>query len=149
MKKSFLIGVAAMFFKASTALGQDIPQNGVPSIIVNSFQQTFPKAIDIEWELKGELYKAEFETGLFGKDHEAWYNETGKLVKHKEEISKGDLPKKVTAKISKDFSGYRVDDVKKITEDNNVTYTLELKSFTKEWKMAFDKEGTVLNKVAD
>lgn len=149
MKKSILIGLALLFFKANAVWAQDIPKTQVPSVIINSFQQAFPKATDIEWELYGDLYKAEFETGLFGTDHEVWYNKNGKLAKHKEEISKSDLPKKITAKISKDFSGYSIDDVKKITKGSNVVYTLELNSFTKEWKMAFDKEGNVLSKIAD
>ncbi len=149
MKRSFLIGAFALQLFASTAFGQDIPQSQVPSVVVNSFQQKFPKAFDVEWELDGENYKVEFETGLLGTDHDAWYDKTGKLIRHKKKISKSDLPQKVLAKINSDFSGYRVDDVKKITEGNKVTYTLELKTFTEEWKVAFDSEGNVLSKVAD
>lgn len=149
MKRAFLIGSFALALFANTAFGQDIPQSQVPSVIVNNFQQTFPKAYDIEWELDGENYKVEFETGLLGTDHDVWYDKTGKLVRHKEEISKSDLPQKVLAKINSDFSGYRVDDVKKITEGKKTTYTLELKTFSEEWKVAFDSEGNILSKVAD
>lgn len=149
MKRAFLIGSFALALFANTAFGQDIPQSQVPSVIVNNFQQTFPKAYDIEWELDGENYKVEFETGLLGTDHDVWYDKTGKLVRHKEEISKSDLPQKVLAKINSDFSGYRVDDVKKITEGKKTTYTLELKTFSEEWKVAFDNEGNILSKVAD
>jgi hypothetical protein len=117
--------------------------------VVNSFQKSFPKASDVEWEMDGVNYKVEFETGMLGTDHDAWYDNTGKLIRQKEEISKTDLPQKVSSKLSSDFSGYRVDDVKKITEGNKVTYTLELKTLTEEWKVAFDSEGTMLSKVAD
>lgn len=149
MKKTILIVSFAFTCFANTAFGQDIPQSQVPSVIVNNFQQTFPKVFDVEWELKGDNYKVEFETGLLGTDHEAWYDKVGKLVRHKEEISKNDLPQKVLAKISSDFSGYRTDDIEKITEGDKVIYKLELKSFTEEWKVAFDSEGNVINKVAD
>lgn len=149
MKKQFLIGLFALAAFANTVLGQDIPQSQVPSLVVNGFQKAFPKASDVEWELKGDLYQVEFETGLAGADHKAWYDKTGKLIKHKEEISKSELPQKVLAKINSDFSAYRVDDVNKITENGKVTYTLELKSPTEEWKVAFDPEGKVLSKVAD
>jgi hypothetical protein len=149
MKRAFLIGSFALALFANTAFGQDIPQSQVPSVIVNNFQQTFPKAYDIEWELNGENYKVEFETGLLGTDHDAWYDKTGKLIRHKEEISKSDLPQKVLTKINNDFSSYRVEDVKKITESGKITYTLELKTFSEEWKVAFDSEGNVLSKVAD
>lgn len=148
MKKVILIALFAFTCFANTAFGQDIPQSQVPSVMVNNFQQTFPKAYDVEWELKGDNYKVEFETG-FGTDHEVWFNKAGKQTRHKEEISKSNLPKKVVNKINTDFSGYRVEDVKKITEENKTTYTLELKSFIQEWKMVFNSEGNVLSKIAD
>lgn len=149
MRNTILITSLALFCFANTIFGQDIPQSQVPSIVLNNFQQSFPKAFDVEWKLKGEQYKVEFETGLLGADHEAWYDKLGKLVRYKEEISKSNLPQKVLAKINGDFSAYRVEDVKKITEDNKETYTLELKTFTEEWKVVFDSAGNVLSKIAD
>jgi len=148
-KGVFLTGLFALVLFASTALAQDIQQSQAPSLVVNSFQKLFPKAFDVEWELDGENYKVEFETGLLGTDHDVWFDKTGKLFRHKEEITKSDLPQKVLAKISNSFKGYRVDDVKKITENGKITYTLELKSFTEEWKVAFDSEGNILSKIAD
>ena len=149
MKTNFLIGVIALLFFASTTHGKDLPKSQVPSLVINSFQQAFPKAFDIDWELDGELYKVDFEIGLLGTHHDVWYDKAGKLVRHKEEISKSDLPQKVLAKIKSDFSGYRIDDVKKITEGNVTSYTLELKRITKEWKMAFDADGNILSQIAD
>ena len=149
MKKIFAAVLLASTFFVQHASAQDVHKSQVPSLIINNFQKAFPKVYDVEWELEGENYKAEFETGLFSTDHDAWYSKTGKLIRHKEEISKNDLPKKVLAKLSNSFSSYRVEDVKKITENNKVTYTLELKTFTEEWKAAFDNAGNILSKVAD
>jgi len=132
-----------------TVSAQDIPQSQVPAVVINSFQQKFPKAADMDWELKGDLYEVEFETGLLGTDHEAWFNKTGKMIKHKEDISKRDLSKTVTAKLNQDFPGYRIDDVKKVTEGQKVTYTLEAKKGLDEWKIAIDAQGKVLSKIAD
>lgn len=149
MKSIFLATALTVFSLTNKATAQEMPQSQVPSVIVNNFQKQFPKAFDVEWELKGNLYQVEYEIGALGSDHEAWYNQTGKLVKHKEEISKKDLPQKVLSSIDKSFSLYRIDDVKKITETNNVTYTLELNSFTEEWKVAYDNNGKLLSKIAD
>lgn len=149
MKSIFLATALTVFSLTNKATAQEMPQSQVPSVIVNNFQKQFPKAFDVEWELKGNLYQVEYEIGVLGSDHEAWYNQTGKLVKHKEEISKKDLPQKVLSSIDKSFSLYRIDDVKKITETNNVTYTLELNSFTEEWKVAYDNNGKLLSKIAD
>jgi hypothetical protein len=147
--KVFLMGLFVLTLFANTATAQDIPQSQVPSVVVNAFQKAFPKAYDVEWERDGSYYKVEFETGLIGLDHEVWYDETGKMIRHKEEISKSDLPQAVTAAINRDFAGYRVDDVEKIAEGDTVTYILELKKGYEEWKVAFDQAGNVLHKVAD
>jgi uncharacterized membrane protein YkoI len=148
-KRVFLIILFMFAVLANTARAQDLHQSQVPSLTVNSFQKSFPKAFDIEWEQDGEHYKVEFETGLLGTDHTIWYNKTGKVIRHKEEISKSKLPQKVLAKINSNFRGYRVDEVEKIAEGGKIIYTLELESLTKEWKVAFDSEGNILSKVAD
>lgn len=122
--KTVFFSVVATAMVSITAMAQDIPQSQVPSLIVNDFQQKFPKARRVEWELKGDQYKVEFETGILGDDHDVYYSRDGKLVHHKEEISKSDLPKNVLSKISKDFGGYRADDIEKISENGRVNYKM-------------------------
>lgn len=148
MKKLILtISIFALFSNQISA--QDIRPNDVPSVIRNNFQKSFPKASDIDWELKGNLYEVEFETGLLGDDHTAYYSTDGRLVKHEEEISKSNLPKSVLASVNKSFSGYRIDDVKKITEGRKVIYKTELKNNSQEWKVIFDAQGRILQKMED
>lgn len=149
MKTTVSIAVLAFLFSTTMSLAQDIPQNQVPSLVLNSFQQSYSKAFDLEWELDGDKYKVEFELGLPGTDHEIWYDQNGKLLRHKEEISKGDLPKAVQKKLKIGYSSYRIDDVKKITEGTVATYTLEVKNLSEEWKLALDTEGNELSKIAD
>ncbi|RKE45308.1 PepSY-like domain-containing protein [Sphingobacterium detergens] len=143
--------LSACIFALSTigASAQDILQSEVPAVVVNSFQQKFPKAKGVDWELKAGLYEAEFETGLFGTDHEVWIQSNGKIVRHKEELAKNDLPKAVIAKVKKDFSGYRIEDIKKITEEQKITYAFEVKSRTEEWKLVVDTQGNILGKIRD
>lgn len=149
MKKVFLATSIMAFLLVNTVSGQDIRQSQVPSIVVNNFQKAFHKARDVEWEMDGENYKVEFETGLLGRDHSAWYTNAGKLIRHKEEISERDLPQSVSAKIKSEFASYRADDVEKITEGDRVTYRMELKKQREEWKVAFDAAGNILTKIAD
>lgn len=149
MKKSILIITSMLFLSAGAIFGQDIHKSQVPSLVLNSFQQAFPKALDAEWEMEGDLFKVEFETGILRTSHDVLLDKTGKILRHKEEISKNDLPKPVSAKISSDFPGYRIDDVEKITEGNKTVYTLELKKLHEDWKVAFDPEGNILSKIAD
>lgn len=131
------------------AIAQDIPQSQVPAVVVNSFQQKFPKAKKVEWEVKGNVYEVEFETGLFGTDQEAWFQPNGKVLRYKTEINKKELPKSALDRVKRDFPGYRIEDSKKITAEQKVSYAFEVKNGKEEWKLVLDPQGNVLTKVKD
>ncbi|MGB6046440.1 MAG: PepSY-like domain-containing protein [Flavobacteriales bacterium] len=141
--------IASLMIAASPLMAQDLTPAQVPAPVMASFNKEFPKAMDVDWDLKGTQYKVEFETGLLGNDHEAWYDASGKLLKHKEEISASDLPAAVSAAIAKDFAGYRTDDVERVTQDGAMTYIMELKKTGEEWKVAYDAGGKQLEKRQD
>ncbi len=150
MKKSIFLSAIALSFAVSSAIGQDIPQRKVPSLIVNKFQQNFPEARDLDWEMKGENYEVEFEVGRHpDRDHEILYSPTGEILRHKQEISKNDLPAPVSKKLATDYKGYRIKDVKKIVEGNKTIYKLEAKSYKEEWELKLDSEGNILRKERD
>src|SRR5690606_13077027 len=138
MKKYFIFSLAATLFLTSVAIAQDIPHSQVPAVIVSNFQKTFPNATDVEWEMDGNRYKVEFEIGVQKFDHDVWYDDAGQLLKHTQEISKNSLPKQVSAGLKREFKGYRIDDVEKITEGDKITYKLEAKSRTEEWELILD-----------
>ncbi len=147
MKKQILLIAALASFGYTQA--QNIPQNQVPSVVLSSFNTSFPKAQDVEWEMENGLYNVEFETG-WNIDHDVWYNDTGKMVKHKEDISPKDLPKSVNQTIKKEFSQYSIDDLKRITEGSKVVYKMEFESLMgQDWKVVIDANGKILSKVAD
>lgn len=148
MKKVTLIIAAALFLMVGSVTAQDLSQGQVPSVILNNFKKAFPKASDVEWEMKGDLYNVEFETGS-STDHEVWYNSEGTLTKHKEDISRKELPNAVTQKIKQEFKGYRLSEVKRITAGSDVVYTMELKSLSKEWEISIDSTGKILRQHAD
>jgi len=129
--------------------GQDIPQNEVPSVIVNQFNVQFPKATDIEWELDGHHYQVEFETG-WNIAHTVWYDREGKMVKHKEDVTTEDLSNAVVQTINSEFNTYTLDDIERITENGKVVYRIELNSMThQDWEVILDEDGKVLSKKAD
>jgi len=148
MKKQILILSTALAISLSTQ-AQDMPQSQVPSVILNQFNNQFPKATDVEWEMDGNLYNVDFEVS-WNIDHEVWYNAEGKLIKHKEDISKSELPKAVNDRIQADFSGYSIDDLECITDNGKVIYKMELNALTQtDWDIVIDSEGKVISKIAD
>jgi hypothetical protein len=114
----------------------------VPSVVVNAFQQKFPKAYDLEWEKKGEWYEVEFDLAF--KDHKTVIDGAGKIVKHKEEISSSDLPAAVKEAIKHGFSRYKTDDACRIETEGIVIYKVELENSTEERKIYFSEDGKIM-----
>ena len=149
MKKFVFAAAAACFLFSGMAGAQDLAQNDVPEKIVNLFQKDFPEARDIEWEMDGIDYKVEFEVDI-STDHEIWYDSTAEMIRHEEEIAARDLPAAVTAAIKSAFTDYRADDIEKVTTPDGITYTMELEmQGGPDWKVAFDEQGTIVQKRAD
>lgn len=146
MKKLILLPLLLLCFNLPA---QDLSKREVPSVILNNFQNIFPKASDVEWEKKGTEYKVEFEIGYWNNDQSAWFDSEGKLLRHKEEISKKDLPKNIYDQIQQDYKWYIISEIERITAEQKTTYQVELKSFTKEWKIIYDESGAILSKHKD
>src|SRR5690606_38063889 len=127
--RKLIITLSTAIVLSLATQAQDIPQGQIPSVILNQFNKQFPKATDIEWEMNGDLYNVDFETG-WNIDHEVWYNAEGKIVKHKEDISKAKLPKVVKDRIQSDFKGYFIDDLERITNNGKVAYKMEMNALT-------------------
>ena len=99
--------------------------------------------------MDGSLYNVEFEIG-WNIDHEVWYNAEGKVVKHKEDISKSELPKAVIDRIKTDFKGYSIDDLERISDNGKVVYKMELEALTlQDFDVVVDSNGKILSKIAD
>ncbi len=143
MKKQLLS--LASLFAVGMLSAQDIPAGQVPSVVISQFDIDFPKGKDIEWELKNDVYNVEFEQG-WGKDFEAWYTADGKQIKVEEETTKSDLPKAVVAAIQESYPSYKIDDIEKITESENVTYKVEVEKQALEQTLFLNEEGTIINK---
>lgn len=141
MKEILLI---ACVFIAGTSCAQGIPRSQVPSVVLNTFQQRFSKARDVEWEQKDGLYAVEFDMGRY--DHEAWINPQGQVVRHKQDIAAKKLPKAIKALIKDQYPGYRMDDVDQIDEKGRITYVVEIERGEEEIRLLFDAAGKLLEK---
>lgn len=148
MKRNILIIAFGLLLAHGTGFAQNIPQSQVPSLVLNNFKQSFPRAYDVEWEIKNNEYRVEFET-KGSKDHEVWYDNSGRLLKHKEDIAKRKIPAAILSVIKNDFNGYRIEDAKKITTGSTIQYSMELKTLKQEWKVFFDEKGAILKQYAD
>lgn len=147
--KKFISTSGFLLLVFVSVMAQDIPQRAVPAVVLNSFQQAFPKASHVEWEKKRGGYEAEFESGIARRDHKVQLAEDGSIILHEEEISSSALPQSVRDAIRREFKGFRLDDAKKITEKGKVTYKVSVENRTEEWKLLLSDKGEMLQKKFD
>lgn len=144
------LAVIATAMMGLTLPAQATLNSPIPAAVQAAFSKAHPTAFDVEWKVKGTQYKVEFETGLLFVDHEIWYDATGKVIRHQEEITVSELPAAVTTAASTEFTGYQIDDADRITADGATSYVLELKMKGQpEWKVAYDGNGKQLQKRVD
>ena len=139
-KKLIFIG---LLFTGIIAFAQDIPSNQVPSVVLNQFNIDYPKARDVEWELKNNIYNVEFEKDWY-VEFEAWYSATGNLIKEEEELSQNKLPKLVTATIKSKYPMHHIDDAEKITENKKISYKVEIEKGNEEQTLFLNENGTII-----
>ncbi len=125
MKNSVLLSVAILTLSAFNLLAQDIMRSEVPPAILNNFEQEFASARDVEWEKEGALYKVDFEHKR-RIDMEVWYSGDGNVVRQEEEWRKSNLPEMVIQVIKSEYPDHKIEDVKKITENGQVQFKLDL-----------------------
>lgn len=143
MKQKLLLALSLLF--SSLTYAQDIPVSSVPAAVMNSFTKAFPNAVKVEWEMKGELYNAEFDVNR--RDHEVWLNAAGAIVKHKQEVKSRELPAAVSASLKKNYKGFWIDDVDKYEVGKQFFYKIELKNLTQEKNIVVDTKGAIVNKI--
>lgn len=147
--KKLLIGFTVMFLTSFSAMAQNAPR-GVPAVVLNAFQQQFPKARQAEWERRKDgTFEVEFNVGLVGRDQKAFISPDGNVLKHEEDLSSSSLPDAVKKQIKTEFSGYRIDEVKKISRAGKITYAVDLESRSGDLKVDFDPEGKIVKERMD
>lgn len=142
--KTKLVLAACLLF-SSLSYAQDIPAKDVPAVVMNAFNRAFPKAAKVEWEMKGDLYNADFDVDR--RDHEVWLNSKGGIVKHKQELRGRELPAAVSQSLKRNFKGFWIDEVDKYEVAKQFFYKVELKTLTQEKNLVLDSKGQVVNRI--
>lgn len=64
----------------------------------------------------------------------------------KVEVKTSDLPKAVTENITKDYSGYAIENAMKVTNNNQSTFEVIIKKGTEKEKLVYNSNGNFLRK---
>lgn len=148
--KKLLFGLCVLSLAHLPVSAQRVQPRGVLAVVLNAFQQQFPKARQVEWEKKRDgNYEVEFDIGLFSRDHQAIISPEGKVLRHEEELAPYSLPDAVKQRIKAEFDGYRVDDAKKVDTGGTVTYEVELDSRSGDLEVVFAANGEIIKERMD
>lgn len=124
----------------------DVPNTTTPSVVVNAFQQEFPKAKDISWKSEeSQVYEVDFELGKV--DHSIRYDGKATILQRKHEIPLRELPAEVLTTIAKKFKGKDLDDAEIVDFDGLIYYQVEINRLLKDRKVVINKRGGINKKI--
>ncbi len=126
---------------------QKIKESNVPSDVQKSFSKKYPGLKVEEWEKEGADYEAEF--NLNKGEATAIFEENGKFKSSKQEIQLYDLPKSAADYCTKNFEGYKIDEITKITDaSEKVMFKVEMEIGKEYFYAFFDDKGNFIKKDA-
>ena len=124
---------------------QKIAPDKVPVPVKQAFANKFPLATDVTYEMK----KSNYDVSCRDKGVRVYSNfdPTGKWLETKTAIVESDLPKEVTASVTKDFPGFKISEVNTIEKSGKpLFYKMDLKNGTEGYKVEFSSKGDVMKK---
>lgn len=125
--KKFMFAIAAMSICAAAFAAPVMDDDDViaPKKVEKAFQKMYPGAQRAEWELKRDVYVAEFK--IDGKDIEAWFNADGTWMRSKEDVSQKEVPAEVKKTVKDTYPGWRSEDYELVTDARGYKhYVVEL-----------------------
>lgn len=127
---------------AVSTYAQDIDQKNVPAVVLNAFQLKFANAEDVDWKLKKGNYHVEFE--LLHKDHDVWLDNTGKILKHKQELWASEIPGAVIETVRSNIMFFDLDEAERTEEGGQVVYYVNFEIDDKDCDFWLDGKGKLL-----
>lgn len=145
MKKITILLLSAVFV-TQMAFAQTVSADKVPAAVTSAFKTKFPAAVKPTWEMKnGTTYKATFKVN--DEPVYASFDQTGKWQKTKTELKTTALPPAVQSTLSKDFTGYKVNEASKIEQaEKGSSYEAEIVKGEEKYDVQFNPEGKMLSK---
>jgi hypothetical protein len=147
MKKLLMLFVSMAFVIVVSA--KDQKDEKIPAAAKNGFAAKYPTAQKAKWSVEkpGEF---EVEFVLKGVPTSVLVDPKGNLLETEVEIKESELPQAVKAAISKDFAGYKLDEIEKATDAKGVTsFEMEAAKGKEKLEISFDQNGKLLSKKAE
>jgi hypothetical protein len=111
---------------ASLTKGVMASEEGVNSEVLNAFKNDFANAKNVSWQTAGNYYKASFT--INGNILFAFYNENGEFLGVARNILSTELPDKLKNSWKKNYNGYWITDLFRVTNHSGTFYYITLQN---------------------
>lgn len=142
MKKLLVLIVCSIFALGVSAMSQK--DEKIPAAAKTGFAAKFPTAPKIKWSVEkpGE-FEADFTLNKVKTS--ALFDAQGTLLETEAEIKESELPQAVKTTLYKDFAGYKLDEIEKVTDQKgSVTYEMEVAKGKEKKEVRFDMAGKIV-----
>lgn len=136
MKKIILIACVGCFSLMSCAQKSN---DKIPAAVKSAFAKKYPTVKKAKWEVEDKNFEASFEEDEL--DISILYDAQGNEKEVEREINMKDLPQAVLEYISKNYSGAKIQETARITDDKGISkYEVEIKGKD----LIFDLNGNLI-----
>jgi uncharacterized membrane protein YkoI len=142
-----IVGLFVLTFLAGITLAQNINQNNVPAVVLNTFQLKSPNATDIKWKLVKGNYQVGFEVN--NKDCKLVISDRGTIMQQQQDLYISEIPSNVMETIRLKVAFFDFEDADKVEEGGKIIYDIELEINGKDHDFWIDENGKLLKYIKE
>jgi len=144
MKNLTLIAAVVVAFTMN-ACAQKSDSKNVPEKVISTFNEKFPDAKKVEWELENESeWEAEFKWN--GKEYSANFSTDGEWHETEHEIKESEIPSNIRAILDQNFSDYEIEGAEIAETPSGKSYEMEIEVGEEEYEVTIDAKGNLTKK---
>ncbi|GAB4251002.1 MAG: hypothetical protein Kow0079_04650 [Vicingaceae bacterium] len=119
-----------------------INNNGIPENVLKTFNQNYPEAKNVEWEMEGNNYEAVYTENNLEKS--IVYNKEGVIILTETQINITDLSENIKNYINENYPASEIEKAEKEDSNEGVFYEVEIINDNDEVELVFDSNGNFL-----
>ena len=137
-----IIGLITILLLTSNTFAQNINQNNIPAVVLNSFQLKYPNAEDVSWKLEKGNYHIKYK--LNGKFNELYLDYKGNVIKYHQDLWGSEVPESVLKTIKSKVKYFDLNDADLMIEGNEIYYEINFEIDGKDHDFWIDEKGKLL-----
>src|SRR5437763_16778440 len=123
MKRLFLVLTLSLSLTSIRSFSNGIEVSGN---VLESFNQSFKNASDVNWSIVDHYYKASF---VINDQHiAAFFNEEGQMIAMTRNITANQLPISLQLSLKKNYSNYWITDLFEMNDEQGISYYVSIEN---------------------